>query len=1015
MTGTERLRRHRVSAIAIALALAAGGGALLPSLPVSLFPQTTFPRVVINADAGDRPADRMAVEVTRPLEEAVRAVPGVVRVRSTTSRGSCEVSLDLHWGLDIVSVALQVESAIAKLLPDLPAGFRFDVRRMDPTVFPVIGLSLTSPSLTLVELRDLALYDLGPRLSTIDGVARVGVIGGRIEELRVNIDPLRLEAAGVTLEEVAAAVSAENVVAAVGRLEQNEKLYLLLSDTEFRDPRQIEDTILREGPQGFLRVEDVAHVVRTTQPQWTRVVADGRDAVLLNIYQQPGRADTIGIAAVLDQRLADYRTSASPDLVIGRWYDQSDLVRAAAASVRDAILIGIALAVGMLRVFLRDLRLTTIVVLTVPATLAITLLLLEVLGLSLNIMTLGGMAAAVGLVIDDAIVVVEHIARRAHESAACAETGDVFAWARETWLPLTGSSLATIVIFAPLAFLSGVAGAFFKALSLTMASALVASYALAALVVPAVTARFVRAPMRSLESGGEWFARLLEAYETGLHRLLAQPRWILAALVPFVAAGVLAYRTLGSGFMPAMDEGGFVLDYRAPAGTSLAETDRQLRELERILAGVPEVAAYSRRTGIQLGGGITEANEGDYFIRLRPRPRRAITAVMNEVRKRAEQSVPALEVELLQLMSDLIGDLTAVPQPIEVKLFGPDAGVLRQLADTVATAIAGVPDVVDVKSGLVVAGDAVAFLVDQTKAGMLGLRPSEVTRLARLALDGEVVTRIQKGEKMVGVRVWTEDEDRLTLDRIEALWFRTPTGRVVRLGRLADVRVAVGQPQITREDLKTMVAVTGRISGRDLGSVMQDVRSEVAGLSLPEGVYVRYGGLYEEQQTSFRGLMAVLGAAAVLVFLLILFLSERMVVPVAVLAVAALAGVAVLLGLRLTASELDISSLMGLTMVVGISSEAAIFYVTQWEECARRLPAHEALREAGRLRLRPILMTALAAIGALLPLALGIGEGSAMLQPLAIAIVAGLIATVPGVLLVLPVLLSLARGGRAGA
>jgi multidrug efflux pump subunit AcrB len=1003
------LEQHRRFVLGVVFAMVAGGLVSLPSLPIGLFPRTSFPRVVVSAEAGDRPADRMEIEVTRPLEEAVRAIPGVARVRSTTSRGSCEISLDFGWGLDMVSAQLQVESAIARQMPDLPTGFRFEVRRMDPTVFPVIGLSLSSKTLSAVELRRLARYDLGPRLSTIKGVARVGVLGGRVPEYQIEVDPLKLDAAGLSLDEVASAVAGSNVVQAIGRLEQDEKLYLLLSDTEFHDATEIESTILREGPSGFLRLEDIATVTRGEMPEWTRVVADGRDAVVLNVYQQPDGGDTIGISDAIDERLAAYRASVSSDLQISRWYDQSDLVRSSAVSVRDAILIGIGLAVFILFAFLRDIRVTAVVVLTVPVVLAITVLLLRLLGLTLNVMTLGGMAAAVGLVIDDAIVIVEHLVHRRQHG----ERLRVFDWAAEMFGPLSGSSMATIVIFAPLAFLSGVTGAFFKALSLTMACALVASYVIAGFAIPGLAAIFLREGEPPREEGAV-FGPIRKRYVALLDLLLARPLWLLVGVVPLILLGALAWRGLGSGFMPAMDEGGFVLDYRAPSGTSLAETDRQLRQVEHILAEVPEIAAYSRRTGMQLGGGLTEANEGDYFIRLKPPPRRPIDEVIDSLRDRVEHEVPSLEIEFAQLMGDLIGDLTAVPQPIEVKIFGPSVGALRDLADRVVAQLSKIPGVVDLKSGIVVAGDAVEFEIDRTRAEMLGVRPDELTHLADLALTGQDVTSLLEKEQLVGVRVWTAAKDRNTLGGIERLWLRGSSGAPVRLGRVATARIAQGQPQITREDLKTMVPVTARIAGRDLGSAMSDVRATMAKLSLPDGVYVEYGGLYEQQQKSFRGLIAVLGAAVVLVFLLLLFLYERWAVPVAVLIVSGLACVSVMLGLWVTGSELDISSLMGLTMVVGISAETAIFYMTEWFACLRERDARDAFLEAGRRRLRPILMTVLAAIGALLPLALGLGQGSAMLQPLAIAIISGLLATVPGVLLLLPAMLWVLSRARSG-
>ncbi|OYW04984.1 MAG: transporter, partial [Acidobacteria bacterium 37-71-11] len=662
------LQEHRRSVLFLLFVLAVGGVASVSRLPVGLFPHVSFPRIVVNVDAGDRPADRMVIEVTRPLEGAVRSVPAVRSIRSNTSRGSCDISVNFAWGTDMIAATLQVESAIVQILPTLPAGVSYKVRRMDPTVFPVIGLSITSRTRSSVAIRDLALYDLQPLLSTVTGVARIAVLGGDTEEYQVLLDPARLAAVGLTVDDVVRAVSAANVVQAVGRLEENEKLYLILSDTQFRTLGELGRVVVRRSPEGVVLLSDLADIQDSVEPRWNRVVADGQDAVVVNVYQQPD-SNTVQIASDLKTRLAEFRTRAGSDLDIRTWYDQADLILASAKSVRDSILIGIGLAVLVLFLFLRNFRVTLVAALTVPVVLAITLLILQALGKSLNIMTLGGMAAAVGLIIDDAIVMVEHGIRRLREQPEEHATMLLRA-GREMASPLTGSSLVTIVIFAPLAYLSGVTGAFFRALSLTMAIALIVSYVVAFLGVPI----FAHLLLRRRDAEGEdvrpWLARVLAGYERLLRRILGRPVWVLAGVIPLLILGWFAYRHVGTGFMPAMDEGGFVLDYRAPAGTSLAETDRRLRLVEGILARTPEVASYSRRTGLQLGGGITEANEGDYFIRLRPQPRAPIEEVMNSVRQRVDREVPGLQIEFAQLMEDLIGDLTAVPQPIEVKLFG---------------------------------------------------------------------------------------------------------------------------------------------------------------------------------------------------------------------------------------------------------------------------------------------------------------------------------------------------------
>jgi CzcA family heavy metal efflux pump len=997
------LGNHRRSLLLLVAALTVAGFASLPTTPVSLFPRTTFPRVRVEVDAGDRPADRMTIEVTRPLEEAIRGVLGVRDVRSTTTRGTTDISVTFDWGADMISEALQVNAAISRVLPTLPPGISYDVRRMNPTVYPVIGLSLSSPKRPLIELRDRALYDLRPRLSAVRGVAKIGVVGGRTEEIQVLVDPLRLDAAGLTLDDVVRAVSAENVIEAVGRLEQNEKLYLILSDAQFKDLRDLSNVVLRKSPKGVVQLEDVATILDAPAPQWTRVEADGEKAVIVDVYQQPD-GNTVQIEHDIQAELARYKAAAPKDLRIHTWYDQADLITSSASSLRDSVLIGVLLAILVLWLFLRDWRVTLAASVAVPVVLAITALVLKLTGRSLNIMTLGGMAAAVGLVIDDGIVMVEHGVRRLREGAG-ARSGALLAAGREMASPLTGSSLATIVVFAPLAFLGGVTGAFFKALSFTMATALAVSYLFAFLIIPLFSDTLLAGKIRTHEDMGPRFRRVITGYERVLRTLLRRPLWVLFGVLPLLALGVLAYHEVGTGFMPEMDEGGFVLDYRAPSGTSLTETDRRLRHVERILATIPEIASYSRRTGLQLGGGITEANEGDYFIRLKPGPRRSIDVIMDEVRRQVQAEVPGLEIELSQLMEDLIGDLTAVPQPIEVKLFGADPSVLRGEAPAIEKALSSVPGVVDIKSGVVLAGDALDIRVDRLKAKMLGLDPNALTRLAEVALGGVVTTEVQRGEKMVGIRVWTDHSLRSRIDKIADLPLLTAGGTRVRLGRVATLTTEVGQPQITRENLKTMVPVTARISGRDMGSVMQDVKAAIGRLSLPPGAYVQYGGLYKEQQASFRGLLAVLVAAILLVFVLMLYLYERFSAPLAIMATVLLASTAVFSGLWWTHTELNITSMMGLTMIIGISSESAIFYVSQWHELKGELSNDDALVRAGALRFRPVLMTALTAILALLPLTLGIGQGSAMLEPLAIAIIAGLVLKVPAVLLGLPVAL----------
>ncbi|MDB5707313.1 MAG: AcrB/AcrD/AcrF family protein, partial [Sphingomonas bacterium] len=692
-------------------------------------------------------------------------------------------------------------------------------------------------------------------------------------------------------------------------------------------------------------------------------------------------------------------------------YDQSELVTGAANAVRDAILLGALLAGIVLFVFLRSWRLMVITASMLPAVLAATCLILYVMGMSFNMMTLGGMAAAVGLVVDDAVVMLEHIVRRMQEGTAKTPPTLLEA-AAEMARPLFGSTAATIIVFLPLAFISGVTGGFFQALAITMVAALAVSLLYARYVIPLIAAHWLRdSDAAAAERAGGFVARLNRGYSVAGDRAFARPGLFAAVLgVGMALLGWVAWSHVPSGFMPAMDEGGFVLDYKAQSGAALGDTDRLLRQVEKIITDTPEVASYSRRTGLQLGGGLTEADEGDYFVRLKGGSRRPIEEVMTDIRLRIEQQVPGLEVELIQLMEDLIGDLTAVPQPIEVKLFGDDPAVLADSAKKVGGALGKTNGVVEIVDGLRVAGDAVSVRVDPGAAAQQGLDPDSVASQVEALVGGTAATKIRSGEQLVDVRVRAPSILRSRASDIANLPLVAPDGHGVRLGSIAQVRIDPGQQQLTREDLAPFIAVTARLEGRDLGSAMKEIRTTVAGLGLPASVRVDYGGLYAEQQKSFADLTLVFGAALLLTALLLTLLFERISWTLAALATVLLSAAAVLGGLWITGIELNISALMGLTMVVGMVTELVIFFLA---EIDREVPLTiDALREAGAKRLRPILMSALIAVLTLAPLALGVSRGAGLQQPLATAIIFGLIAAVPLVLLFLPAM-TFAIAGRA--
>ena len=1008
MSITAWMQRHRRSLLFLLLMLTIGGIASTLLMPVALFPNVAFPRVQLTLDAGDRPADQMAIEVTTPVEEAIRRVRGVRDVRSTTGRGSADIAVTFDWGADMSAALQEVNAAAGQILPQLPAGTQLSTRRMDPTTFPVLAYSLRSHTLSPSALHDLAEYQLRPLLSGISGVAQVEVQGGEVAEFHADVDPGKLRALNISLSDVAGAVSHAATIQAMGRVSDHYKLYLLLADNQPATVAALRDIVVRASPAGVVHLGDVAAVSLDHVPQWIRVNADGQNAVLLQVYQQPD-GNTVQIASEVKQRLADYAPQMPAGVQVANWYDQTQLVTGAASSVRDAILIGIVLAGLVLFVFLRNTRVILVALIVVPAVLAITVLLLYVLGMSFNMMTLGGMAAAVGLIIDDVIVMLEHIMRRlnqgegeVHERIAGA------AW--EFTRPLTGSSAATVVIFLPLAFLTGVTGAFFKALSLTMASALIISYLLTWIAVPLLVERLLDQRRRIEHPSGRFTQRMMQGYQNLLQRWLRRPLLILLLVLPLLLLGGVAYTRVGTGFMPQMDEGGFILDYLSKPGTSLEETDRLLRQVETIIRANPNVDTYSRRTGLQLGGGLTEANQGDFFVRLKSGSRPSTEEVMTQVRTEVEQKVPGLDIDLSQLMEDLIGDLVAVPQPIEIQLYSDDPAELATTAGKVADAIGKITGVVGVRDGINPAGDALTVQVDPAKAALEGLDPTSVTDQVAAAIDGTVAAQLPEGSRMVGVRVRLPENSYQRLEQVAALPLRAGDGHLLPLSRVATLQQVQGQPEITRDNLKRMDAVTGLISGRSLGATIGDIKKVLAqpGL-LPKGMFVQLGGLYQQQQQAFRGLTIVMLAAIALVFTLLLFLYESFRVALAILAMPLLAIPAVFAGLWLTGIELNISAMMGMTMIVGIVTEVAIFYFSELEQANAEMPLHDALHAAGQHRTRPILMSTLAAILTLLPLALALGEGSQMQQPLAVAIIAGLLVQVPLVLLVMPVLYSLLR------
>jgi len=1011
----------------IALTIAGIYAAL--KVPISVFPDTNFPRVVIGVDNGVMPVEQMQVTITKPIEDAINSVPGLAIVRSTTSRGSAEISLFFDWNVDMFHTLQLTDAALSKVQQTLPATARITTNRLTFATFPILGYALTADdrgpeTVSQTRLWEIATYDLKPPLNRVTGVSTVVVQGGKVPEFHIIPNLSRLQASGITLLDLQNGVQAANIIDSPGLYEADHQLILGLIGAQAHSADQLANLVIKTTAAGVpIRVADVAEVQPSTLPVYTTVTANGKPAVLLNLARQPS-SNTVQVANAVADEVARLQATLPSGVHLTPFYDQSELVRESIASVRDAILIGLILACIILFLFLRDWRSSVVAGLVIPVTVAVTILFLWIIGESFNLMTLGGLAAAIGLVIDDAIVVVENIV--VHRDAGQSRAEAVRKALGEITAPLVGSTITPVVVFLPLIAVTGVTGSFFRALAVTMTVALLTSLLLALTWTPALSLVLLRRkrtgkPEQSIgivetsaaaaehtHPQGKFMSRVLHLHATALKWALAQPLLLGLICAVLIVGGYFAYRSLGSDLLPEMDEGAFVLDYIMPAGSSLTETNRVLDHVEQILHDTPEVAITSRRTGLQMGlAAVTEANTGDLTVRLKRNRSRAIDDVMADVRDELSKTEPELHVEFTQVLQDMIGDLSNSPEPIQIKLFSSDQTLLNELGPKVQDAIGKIPGVVDTENGVdnTISGPATSFAISPVLAARFGFTPQEVAEDATAILDGLPTTDplIINGRPYT-VRIRLPQENRDSLAAIENTVFNSASGHTATLGSIAQVTQLPPQNEIRRQNLQQLIVVSGRLEGRELGTAMAKVRSTVAGLHLPSNVRVEYGGTYEEQQKSFQDLLRVLILALVLVFGVLLAEFRNFSAPVAILTSSVLSISGVVLALLVTQTSFNVASFMGLIMVIGIVAKNGILLLDADEKLrATGLNAGEAMLQAAQRRLRPIVMTAIAAICGMLPLAFALGAGSQMLQPLAIAVIGGILVSVILSLIVTPV------------
>lgn len=965
-----------------------------------LFPDITFPKVKIIADNGEQPVDYMITSVTIPLENAIKKVEDLNLLHSTTSRGSCEISAFLNWNSDIDLGKQRIEAAVNSIKNNLPPNISISIEKMNPSILPVMGFSVEGTNKSNIELRQIAEDIIKPFFSQINGIAEVAVIGGKTKEFQLVYDQFQLSRLKLTPKYVSDILQQSNIISSNGYLQDNNRLYLAITNSNVKSITDIENIVILHSPERIVRIKDIANISIGEAKEYVRINANGKDVPLIAINKQPN-ANLIDVVNNVYEQLAQLKSILPKGVTLIPYYNQADFVGNSMSSLKDVLWIGLLLAIIVTFIFLRSLKASTVILLTIPVTLGLTLLLLYYFGYTLNIMTIGAIAAAIGLIIDDAIVVVEQI-HRTHEENPETPTITLIPVAIKYLLPaMIGSSLSTIVIFLPFVLMSGVAGAYFKVLTNTMIITLVSSFFVTWLGLPVIYLFLSKGT--SVQEGSKKVKN-----QKWVTYFISRPIYSISFVVGIILFSTFIIPRLPSGFLPEMDEGSIVLDFSSPAGTSLEDTDNLLKHVDKILKDTPEVESFSRRVGTQMGFFITEPNRGDYLIQLKKTREKTTEEISDEIRIKIENNLPSLQVDFGQVIGDMLGDLMSSVQPIEVKIFGDNKTKLLEIGNDVTKIIEETNGTADVFNGITIAGPQIQFIPNTANLLKYQLTPEDLQFQLQTKIEGSLVGSILEKNRFTNIRLF-ENNTNPTINNIKNSSIFLPNGEIKPIQEFAQINISPGVEEIDRENIKQMIAITARLNNRDLGSTLNEIKQKISSqINLPIGFQIVYGGSYAEQQQAFSELLIILLLASLFVFTVILFLFRKILISLAIIIIAILGIGGSLLALFITGTPLNVGSYTGLIMIIGIIGENSIFTYLQYNEARKSgLSIDEAITFSISTRIRPKLMTALGAITALMPLALGIGTGAQLHQPLAISIIGGFVFTLPLLLIVLPTIIRL--------
>jgi HAE1 family hydrophobic/amphiphilic exporter-1 len=1055
--------RRRVTVAMAGVAVVVFGVVAFRRLPVNLLPDISYPSLTVETRLPGAAPQEVEALVSRPVEEVVGVVSGVRRLVSLSRPGLSQVTLEFAWGRNMDFAALDVREKLD--LVTLPReASRPVVLRLDPANEPVLRLYVSGDG-SLVRLRYVAEELLKKDLESADGVAAIKVNGGHEEEIHVRVDEGKLARVGIGIDEVGRRLLQENISQAGGSLYEREARYLVRSRNEFRDLDDILETVLLTRDGRSVTLGDVARVERSHRQRETITRLGGREAVELAVYKE-GDANTVGVVRSVQERLEAVRRELPPGIEVVTGFDQSRFIRASIREVIENALIGGLLAVAVLLLFLKDLASTVIIAVSIPVSIVATFFLMYRTGTTLNIMSLGGLALGVGMLVDDAIVVLESIFKRREAGdagAAAVERG-----AGEVSRAVVASTLTTVAVFVPVVFVEGIAAQIFRDQALTVSFSLLASLAVSLTLAPMLyalaaeagarggaavapqaggrrriraalavaPARALRAAREGMEAAAGGAARLLRplarvfdaalaavtaAYPPALRWALHCRAVVLAAALLLFVASVLLVPRLGVDLIPSFAEGEFAFLIEMAPGTPLETVDAYVREVQSVLDGDGRVELHSSIAG-GAGMSLTRTGaEGENVARIQVRMKPG-------TRRRDEQEVASLlrrrlEADGRARFKFERPSYFSLRPPIEVEVYGDELPDLQQAAETVRAALAGLPGLVDVKSSLAAGSPELQVTFHREALSRLGLDLHQVASTVRHKVQGEVATRFQEGEREIDIRVRSFEAGRASVAEVNDLIVAQRDGVPIRLKSVAEVRPAEGPAEVRRLGQRRAAVVSAGLQGRDIGAAAADIQGALERVALPEGVSARLGGQSEEMQRSFRSLALALGLAIFLVYLVMACEFESLVHPLVVMFTVPLGIVGAVLSLAVSGRSIDLVAMIGAVMLAGIVVKNAIVLIDAVNRLRRGGASRdEALLQAGLSRMRPILMTTATTVLGLLPMALGIGEGAELRAPLAITVIGGLSAATALTLIVIPVVYTLfdrrseaSAAARAGA